>query len=216
MNKTKQDRHRLLQQKLQLDKTDRHSQGITGIKTLEEILRSLKIIEEYILEENRTIELTLEKMSIVPVSAIHDETAQVVMLKSIVLDLRWFDGNQTKFEDQWRGIQLFKSNRFIATDNKIIAILVQLRECVVEIYVQKKINQMKEKDNILDQNDFIKEIKTEFGNKSKAADTRQKIKIFKQGKKHIADFIIEFKALTMKQIAYTSSFYQRRMAEAIS
>ena len=140
MNKTKQDRHRLLQQKLQIDKTDRHSQGITGIETLEEILRSLKIIKKYILKENRTIELALEKMLIVPALAIYDETAQAVMLKSIVLDLRWFDGNQTKFENQWRGIQLFKSNRVIATDNKITAILAQLRVCIVGIYVWKKIN----------------------------------------------------------------------------
>ena len=140
MNKTKQDRHRLLQQKLQIDKTDRHSQGITGIETLEEILRSLKIIKKYILKENRTIELALEKMLIVSALAIYDETAQAVMLKSIVLDLRWFDGNQTKFENQWRGIQLFKSNRVIATDNKITAILAQLRVCIVGIYVWKKIN----------------------------------------------------------------------------
>ena len=140
MNKTKQDRHRLLQQKLYIDKTDRHSQGITGIETLEEILRSLKIIKKYILKENRTIELALEKMLIVPALAIYDETAQAVMLKSIVLDLRWFDGNQTKFENQWRGIQLFKSNRVIAIDNKITAILAQLRVCIVGIYVWKKIN----------------------------------------------------------------------------
>ena len=140
MNKTKQDRHRLLQQKLQIDKTDRHSQGITGIETLEEILRSLKIIKKYILKENRTIELASEKMLIVPALAIYDETAQAVMLKSIVLDLRQFDGNQTKFENQWRGIQLFKSNRVIAIDNKITAILAQLRVCIVGIYVWKKIN----------------------------------------------------------------------------
>jgi len=35
----------------------------------------LKNIEEYTLEENRTIELALEKMLIVPAPAIHDETA---------------------------------------------------------------------------------------------------------------------------------------------
>jgi len=27
-----------------------------------------------------------------------------VILKSIVLDLGWFDGDWTKFEDWWRGI----------------------------------------------------------------------------------------------------------------
>jgi len=43
-----------------------------------------------------------------------------------------------KFEDWWRGIQLFlKSNR-------IIAILAHLRGGVVGIYVQKKLNKLDE------------------------------------------------------------------------
>ena len=37
-----------------------------------------------------------------------------------------------------------------------------------------------------------------FSDKTKAADTEWKIKTFKQGKKNIVDFIIEFKALAMK------------------
>jgi len=37
-----------------------------------------------------------------------------------------------------------------------------------------------------------------FSDKSKAADAKWKIKTFKQSKKHIANFIIKFEALTMK------------------
>ena len=37
-----------------------------------------------------------------------------------------------------------------------------------------------------------------FSNKMKAADAECKIETFKQGKKNIVDFIIEFKALAMK------------------
>ena len=37
-----------------------------------------------------------------------------------------------------------------------------------------------------------------FSDKSKAADAEWKIEIFKQDKKHIVDFMIEFKALAMK------------------
>ena len=44
----------------------------------------------------------------------------------------------------------------------------------------------------------MKEIKTTFSNKSKAADAEWKIKTFKQGKRNTADFMIEFKALAMK------------------
>ena len=37
-----------------------------------------------------------------------------------------------------------------------------------------------------------------FSDKTKAADAKQKIKIFKQGKQNTVDFIIEFEALAMK------------------
>ncbi len=64
--------------------------------------------------------------------------------------------------------------------------------------MQKKINQIDEEDNIQDQDDFVKEFKTVFSNKSKAADAEWKIKTFKQEKKHIVDFMIEFEALAIK------------------
>ena len=44
----------------------------------------------------------------------------------------------------------------------------------------------------------MKEIKTTFSNKMKAADAKWKIEMFKQRKKNTADFIIEFKTLAMK------------------
>jgi len=44
----------------------------------------------------------------------------------------------------------------------------------------------------------MKEIKTMFNNKMKAADAKWKIETFKQGKKNTVDFMIEFKALAMK------------------
>jgi len=44
----------------------------------------------------------------------------------------------------------------------------------------------------------VKEIKTTFSDKTKVADAEWKIEMFKQGKKNMADFIIEFEALAMK------------------
>ena len=70
---------------------------------------------------------------------VYNKTVQAIMPKSIIPDLEWFDSNWMKFEDQWRGIQLFlKSNRVIATDDKITAVLAQLKEDITEIYIQKK------------------------------------------------------------------------------
>ena len=88
------------------------------------------------------------------------------MPKSMILDLEQFDSDQTKFKDQQRRIQLFlKSKRVIVTDNKITAILTQLRESVLRIYTQKKINQIEE-NKVQDQNNFVIEIKTVFSDKS--------------------------------------------------
>ncbi len=46
-----------------------------------------------------------------------------------------------------------------------------------------------------DWDDFMKEIKTMFSNKMKAADAKWKIETFKQGKKNTVDFMIEFKSI---------------------
>jgi len=98
---------------------------MTDIEALEEILELLRITEEYILDRNKIIALALSKeMSTAPVPAVYNETVQAVMPKSIVLDLEWFDSDQTKFKDWWREIQLFlKNNKVIVTDDKITAVL---------------------------------------------------------------------------------------------
>ena len=58
----------------------------------------------------------------------------------MVLDLEWFYGNRTKFEDWWKGIQLFlKSNKGMEIDDRITTILAFLRKGVVGIYTQKKL-----------------------------------------------------------------------------
>jgi len=55
----------------------------------------------------------------------------------------WFDGNRTKFEDWWRGIQLFlKINRVMETNDRITAILACLRGGVGGIYAQKKLDEL--------------------------------------------------------------------------
>ena len=57
---------------------------------------------------------------------------------------------------------------------------------------------MEEEDKIQNQNEFVRELKTIFSDKSKITEAEQKIEAFKQCKKHIANFIIEFKALAIK------------------
>ena len=134
-----------------------------------------------------------------PVAAAVSKNVQVGLLKNMVLDPGWFNGDQSKFEDWWRGIRLFlKSNRVNGTDNRITAILAHLRGGVAEIYAQKKLDELDEDNNTQDWDDFVKKLKTTFSDKSKAADAKWKIETFKYGKQNIADFIIEFEALAMK------------------
>ena len=61
----------------------------------------------------------------------------------MVPDPGWFDSDQLKFEDWWRGIRLFlKSNRVIETDDRITAILAHLRGGVAGIYAQQKLDEL--------------------------------------------------------------------------
>ena len=127
------------------------------------------------------------------------ENVQAGLPKNMVLDPGWFNGDRSKFEDWWRGIRLFlKSNRVNGTDDRITAILACLRGGVVGIYTQKKLDELDEDNDTQDWDKFVKELKTTFSDKSKAADAKWKIKTFKQGKRNTADFMIEFEVLAMK------------------
>jgi len=65
-----------------------------------------------------------------------------------------------------------KSNRVMETDDRIIVILVCLRKGVASIYAQKKLNELNEELGIQDWDDFFKEIKITFSDKTKAADAK--------------------------------------------
>jgi len=114
------------------------------------------------------------EISIAPVPAVTvNKNRQAGMPKNMVLDPEWFDGNQTKFEDWWRGIRLFlKSNRVMETDDRITAILAHLRGGIAGIYAQRKLDELDEETGTQDWEDFVREIKTTFSDKTKAADTK--------------------------------------------
>ena len=58
------------------------------------------------------------------------------------------------------------------TDDRITAILAHIRGDVVNIYAQKKLDELNKKLGIQDWDDFVKEIKTTFSDKIKAADAK--------------------------------------------
>ena len=159
-------------------KTD--SRWTDNIEALLERLRFLQIMNE---ASEETYKWSDEEMSTVPAPVMTNDNGQAAMPKSTVSDPEWFDGDWTKFENWWREIWLFlKSNRVMKTNNRIIVILAHLREGVANIYTQWKLDKLDEELEIQDWEEFVKEIKTTFNNKTKAADAEWKIESFKQGK----------------------------------
>ena len=76
-------------------------------------------------------------MLIAPVPTVTvNENGQAGMLKNMVPDPGWFDSDQTKFKDQWRGIRL------LLKSNRIMAILARLRGGVAGIYAQRKLDEL--------------------------------------------------------------------------
>jgi len=57
-------------------------------------------------------------------------------------------------------------------DNKITAVLAQLRGSIAEIDAQKKINELEDDEDTQDWKEFIKEIKIAFNDKSKTANAK--------------------------------------------
>jgi len=71
------------------------------IEALSERLESLQITNEALEEIS---EQSDEEISVVLAPVMMNNNIQAVMLKSMVPDPKWFDRDQTKFEDWWRGI----------------------------------------------------------------------------------------------------------------
>ena len=110
---------------------------------MSERLESLQITEE---ASSKYKQMETDEMLNTPAPAVAtNKNVQAGMPKNIVLDPRWFDSDQMKFEDWWRGMRLFlKSNRVMETDNRITEILACLRGDVVGIYAQRKLDELDE------------------------------------------------------------------------
>jgi len=85
-----------------------------------------------------------------------NENRQAEIPKNTVPDPGWFDGDQTKFEDWWRGMRLFlKSNRVMETDDRITVILACLKGGVAGIYAQRKLNKLDKETGTHDWEEFV-------------------------------------------------------------
>ena len=124
--------------------TKTSSRRTNNIEVLSEQLGSLQITKEASNEDKRT-----DTEILTAPAPVVNENGQVGMLKNMVPDPGWFDGDQTKFEDWWRGIRLFlKSNR-------VMEILAHLRGGVAGIYAQRKLDELDKETGTQDWEDFI-------------------------------------------------------------
>jgi len=172
---------------------------MNNIEALSERLGSLQINEEASSSKYKQTDTEMSIAQQATAAVAVSENVQAGLSKNMVPDPGWFDGDWSKFEDWWRGIRLFlKSNRVNGMNNRITTILARLRGGIVGIYAQKKLNELDKDNDPQDWDEFVKELKTTFSDKSKAADAEWKIEMFKQGKRNMADFMIEFEALAMK------------------
>jgi len=172
---------------------------MNDIEALSERLGSLQINEEASSSKYKQTDTEMSIAQQATAAVAVSENIQAGLSKNMVPDPGWFDGDWSKFEDWWRGIRLFlKSNRVNGMNNRITMILARLRGGIVGIYAQKKLNELDKDNDTQDWDEFVKELKTTFSDKSKAADAEWKIEMFKQGKRNMADFMIEFEALAMK------------------
>jgi len=64
------------------------------------------------------------------------------------------------------------------TDDRITAILARLREGVVGIYAQRKLDKLDEETGIQDWEEFVQEIKTTFSDKMNVKNERSRLNIF--------------------------------------
>ena len=78
------------------------SRRTNNIEALSEQLGSLQITEEASTSDKQTDTEILTASA--TMAEISQENRQAGLLKNIVLDPGWFDGDWTKFEDWWRGI----------------------------------------------------------------------------------------------------------------
>ena len=150
------------------DKTS--SRRTDNVEALSEQLGSLQINEEASTEEYEQMDTEMSGTP-APGATTASENVQAGLPKSMVPDPGWFDGDRSKFEDWWRGIRLFlKSNRVNGMDDRITAILARLRGGIAGIYAQKKLDEFDEDNDTQDWEEFVKEFKATFSDKSKAAD----------------------------------------------
>jgi hypothetical protein len=118
------------------------------------------------------------------------------MGKSLVTDPGFFDVEQKIFSDWWREMKLFlKFNKVDSPDMKITAIIFRMRGGTAGNFTTHWTDKVANMDDTMDWKAFEEDFTGFFSMGNKKETAQWKIKSFKQGNCHIADFLIKFHVL---------------------
>jgi hypothetical protein len=111
----------------------------------------------------------------------------------------FFDGTRSKFEDWWRQMKLYmRFNKIASADDKATAVLARFRGGTAGPFAQMVLMEMEDREDTIPWEDFEAQVTKNFSDEADGAVAEWKIETFKQNKKHIADFLIEFEVLKTK------------------
>jgi hypothetical protein len=118
--------------------------------------------------------------------------------KSLVPDPGFFNGDQKRFTDWWRGMKLFlKFNQVSTPDMKITTTVARMRGGAAGNFATHWMDKVSNMDDTMDWKAFKEDITSSFAMGNEKENAQWKIEKFKQGNHHISDFLIKFHVLKM-------------------
>ena len=121
------------------------------------------------------------------------------LVKNAIPDPGYFEGNRNKFNDWWRGMTLWmKFNQFEEATAKILVSISRLRGDIPGFFAADWTDKIVKSEDTPDWDRFEKALKDAFGLGDEKETAQWRIESFKQGNRHISDFIIEFHVLMNK------------------
>ena len=124
---------------------------------------------------------------------------QITYGKSMVPEPGFFDGDRTKFDDWWRQMKLFmRFNKIVAAEDKMLAVIARFKGGTAGQFAETELIKIERAEDTRDWNKFADRVEESFSNDTQSSEAEWKIEEFKQGKKHTADFLIEFHVLKIR------------------
>jgi hypothetical protein len=122
-------------------------------------------------------------------------TSEKEINKDIIPKPKNFNGKRDDFNVWWRNMNLFlKFNNIDDEDQKIIATIIRLEGGLADYFAQVWTDRINN-GPAYDWDTFTEELKKTFAKGNEKEEAKERIEHFKQGNKHVVDFLVEWEAL---------------------